>query len=341
MKRKYLTGIKPTGELHLGNYIGAIKPIFNLIENEENIDIYLFIADYHALTSHIEPKDLRDNTNNLMISYMSFFMPLRDKLHKRNINIYFYKQSDIPEIFEFNWILSCYTAKGLLNRNHSYKQETTKNIEKGYDIDKGIFAGIYNYPVLMAADILLFEPDFVPVGKDQIQHIEIATEISNKINYIYKENLIKPPKYISNKEFVIPGKDGNKMSKSYNNTLPVFCDYTSLKKYIYSIKTNCKGTGEPKYPSESNISDIYKAFASEMEYEGFCSLMEDGYDWKPLKDIVIDRIYKEIKPFIDSYEYYSKRPYLVKSSFKKNAKVVSKISRKNLYYIKKAIGMEV
>lgn len=342
MDQVFLTGIKPTGRIHLGNYVGSIRTITEFIKSNKNCNILLFIADYHALTSQISPPELKENTRDLMISYLAIFDTLHKTLIKNNNTIYMYRQSKVPEIFELYWILSCYAAKGLLNRNHTYKQETEINISKGKDPDKGIFAGIFNYPVLMAADILLFGADFVPVGKDQLQHLEIANDIANKINYVYNSNILSPTTPITNQEkYVLPGKDGNKMSKSYNNTVPLFSSDKKLRKYVYGIKTNSKDDGELKSPEESNISDLYKAFSTKCQYEKFVERMENGESWKDLKTIVYSKIINEINEYKENYSKYKDNMDMVINRFELNEKFIKTFAKNNLNRIKKEIGMEV
>lgn len=338
-----LSGVKPSGpQIHLGNYIGAIKPIKEILQNEKNKTVLLFIADYHALTSHISPEELSKSTKDLMISYLAIFDTLHKTLIKNNNTVYTYRQSKVPEIFELYWILSCYTAKGLLNRNHTYKQETEINISKGKDPDKGIFAGIFNYPVLMAADILLFGADFVPVGKDQLQHVEIANDIANKINHVYKSNILSLTTPIINQEnYILPGKDGNKMSKSYDNTVPLFSSDKNIHKYVYGIKTNNKGDGEPKSPAESDISDLYKAFSTKYQYEKFVEKMESGESWKDLKTIVYTKIINEIKEYKENYDKHKDNMGMVINRFELNERFIRTIAKNNLNRIKKNIGMEV
>jgi len=191
LKQVFLTGIKPTGNrgIHLGNYVGSIRTIINFINNNKNCDILIFIADSHALTTHPNPQELQNNIKDLMLTYCAIFDTMHSQMIKNDINIYFYRQSKISSIFEMNWILSCYTAKGLLNRNHTYKHLTEQNRSKMNDPDKGIFAGIFNYPVLMASDILIMDVDYIPIGKDQLQHIEIANDISDKINHVFNKSI--------------------------------------------------------------------------------------------------------------------------------------------------------
>lgn len=341
-----LTGVKPTGKLHLGNYIGAIKPIVDILKEKDNIDIYFFIADQHALTSQPQPSELNENIREMMVALHAIFSIAGENDKNR---IFLYRQSHVPAIFEYYWMLSCFTAKGFLNRNHSYKQLTEENIENDKDVDKGIFAGLFNYPVLMASDILIFNTDWVPVGKDQLQHIGIANDIGAKLNYIYKTEHFKYCNVITNfsknpttTDVLLPGKDGRKMSKSYNNEVRVFGDEEDLKNYIYKIKTNFKMEGEPKYPSESLISDIYRKFTENdsFSYEHFVKLMESGAGWKELKDIVYERIIDEFKEYRNQYKFLNEKFFFVKKRFEQDEMYINAVANKRLNEFKIICGME-
>lgn len=337
MKKTYLTGIKPTGNLHLGNYFGVIKPIINLLENEENIDVFFFIADYHALTVHPDPKKLKKDIHEMMASLSAIFKTINIK--KTN-NLWLYRQSKIPQIFEYKWILSCYTAKGLLNRNHAYKSIVDNNIEKNKDPDKGIFSGLFEYPVLQAADIYIINPDYVPIGKDQKQHLEITNKIGRKINYFYKVNYFKEINPIIQNNIVLPGTDENKMSKSYGNTINLLCDIEELKDYVYGMKTNIKGKSESKFPSESAISQIYKVISDDDDYNRFIIKMQNGnISWKELKDIVYCKLKKEILDYHVQYEYMKNNNEVVNKVFHIFEKDVRNISNIRLNKFKKIIGL--
>lgn len=344
MERKiYLTGIKPTGELHLGNYCGSIKPVLEILENEKNVDVLFFIADYHAMTSQPDPTKLQGDTEKMMVSLVSiFYSRMIEEMYKQNGNrLFLYRQSKIPEIFEYNWILSCFTAKGLLNRNHSYKQQRDCNVEASRDPDKGIFAGLYNYPVLMASDILIMDADYVPVGKDQVQHIEIAKDIGEKINHFYHTDHFRNPSYIMKEESTLPGLDGQKMSKSYDNTVGLF-DPHQIRKYIYKIKTNFKEEGEPKYPEESKIFDVYRAFSKyHKEYYDFQKLMENGKGWKKLKDLTYQKVIDTLCFHIEAYEHFKDRDFQeVIYQFEMGEYEVSKLSERRLDELKTICGMK-
>ncbi|MEJ2101001.1 MAG: tryptophan--tRNA ligase [Desulfobacterales bacterium] len=251
MKQIALSGIKPTGTLHIGNYLGMIKPALDLIEKFQTL---YFVADYHALTT------LKDkNTLNLYVyDVAATLLALGLDTEK----VIFFRQSDIPEIFELTWILNCFTPKGLLNRAHAYKAAVDANLSTGKQPDADINAGLYNYPVLMAADILLYGSHFVPVGQDQRQHVEIARDIAISLNSTCGEILTVPEPLIQENVMTIPGIDGRKMSKNYNNTIPIFADAKALRKQVMRIVTDSKRPEDPKNPDECNVFNIFKYFAS-------------------------------------------------------------------------------
>lgn len=251
-KKISLTGIKPSGTPHVGNYLGAIKPALKLAET---FQAYYFIADYHALTTVTDPDLMHQYVYEIIATWLAMGLDPDE--------VVFYRQSDIPEIFELTWILSCYTAKGLLNRAHAYKAKVDANREEDRDEDAGVSAGLFNYPVLMASDILMFNTNYVPVGQDQKQHIEIARDIAASFNNNYgQEVLVLPEAYIMDDVATVPGIDGRKMSKSYGNVVPLFAPSKQLRKQIMRIVTNSQQPEEPKDPDADNIYNIYKHFAS-------------------------------------------------------------------------------
>lgn len=251
-KQIALTGIKPSGTPHVGNYLGAIKPALKLAET---FKAFYFIADYHALTTVHEADTMREYVYEIVATWLA--------LGLNPDEVVFYRQSDIPEIFELSWVLSCYTPKGLLNRAHAYKARVDANNEEGRDEDAGISAGLFNYPVLMGSDILMFNTQVVPVGQDQKQHIEITRDIAAAFNNNYgKDVLTLPEAYIMDDVATVPGIDGRKMSKSYGNVVPLFVPPKQLRKQIMRIVTNSQQPEEPKDPDADNIYNIYKHFAS-------------------------------------------------------------------------------
>ena len=251
MKKIALSGIKPTGTLHIGNYLGMIKPAFDLIENYQTL---YFVADYHALTTLKDKDTLNRNVYDVAATLLALGLDPQ--------KVIFFRQSDIPEVFEFTWILNCFTAKGLLNRAHAYKTAVEANLNDGKQPDADVNAGLFNYPVLMAADILLYGSHFVPVGQDQRQHVEIARDIAVAVNNAYGEVLTVPQGLIQAGVMTIPGIDGRKMSKNYSNTIPIFADADALHKQVMRIVTDSKRPQDPKNPDECNVFNIFKYFAS-------------------------------------------------------------------------------
>ena len=263
-----LTGIKPTGIPHLGNYLGAIKPALQLARDYSPV---YFIADYHAMTmgGMHNRSVLRDNIYSVAATWLALGLNPEEGL--------FYKQSDIPEIFELSWLLSCFTPKGFMNRAHSYKDKVAKNQAEGVDSDANINMGLYCYPCLMDADILMFKANVVPVGKDQKQHIEFARDVATRFNAQYgKETFVIPEPVIQESTDVIPGLDGRKMSKSYDNTIEIFLDSKSLKKKLGKIVTNSQGIEEAKDPETCNVFSLYKLFASAEESEALAARYRAG-----------------------------------------------------------------
>jgi tryptophanyl-tRNA synthetase len=291
-----LTGIKPTGEPHLGNYIGAVKPALTLAQEYEAL---YFIADYHALTTVRDPQLLRHYTRSVASTWIAAGLdPDR---------VVFYRQSDIPEIFDLTWIMSCMTSKGLMNRAHAYKAARDRNEESGKtDLDAGINMGLYNYPVLMAVDILIMEADVVPVGRDQVQHVEIAADIAGAFNHVYGDSFkFKIPQAVipdAETGRTLPGVDGRKMSKSYDNTIPLFCSEAQLKKLVRRIPTDSTPVEEPKDPDSSNVFQILDQFAApEIAAETRRRLHEGGMGWGELKDQLFEVLNTQLSPLRERY----------------------------------------
>jgi tryptophanyl-tRNA synthetase len=274
LKKVVLTGIKPTGRVHIGNYIAAIKPALQLAQTQDYNPVY-FIADYHGLT-FIQNKE---EFNHLSYGIAATWLALGLDPDR----VTFYRQSDVPEIFELSWILACATPKGLMNRAHAYKAIVDKNEQTGVDPDIGVNMGLYTYPILMASDILLFQSDIVPVGKDQIQHVEIARDIAGSFNRTYGSTFKLPEYKVDEHTAVIPGLDGRKMSKSYNNTIPLFEPAETLKNLINHIKTDSTPPGEPKSPSDSSLFLIYKEFANSDQINKMREKYQHGIGWGEAK----------------------------------------------------------
>ncbi len=265
MKQIALTGIKPTGQPHIGNYLGMIKPALELAQDYQAL---YFIADYHALTTVKNKKELEDLTYQVTATWLALGLNPDD--------VIFYRQSDIPEVFELAWVLACFTAKGLLNRAHAYKTIVDDNVSTGREEDKGINTGLFTYPVLMASDILLYGSHVVPVGLDQQQHLEITRDVAILFNKTYREVLVVPEAVIRKEVMTITGLDGRKMSKSYNNVIPIFAPSSQVRKQVMRIVTDSKRPEESKDPDECNVFAIYQHFADDDAVAAKRQLYHDG-----------------------------------------------------------------
>ena len=264
----FLTGIKPTGEPHLGNFLGAIKPALDLAKNNPDAKKYFFIADYHALTTIKDQQTMQDYRYNVAATWLAFFEGIK--------NCYFYFQSQVPEIFELYWILSCFCPKGLLNRAHAYKALVAKNTDSNQDQDKHINQGLFSYPVLMAADILLFHSTHIPIGADQKQHVEIAIEIVKSLNHSLDNKIPIPTPVIDESNDIIIGIDGQKMSKNYNNTLPIFAEEKALKKRIGKIQTDSTPLGTPLNWQSCNVFKLFSYVTSLNQQDDLKALYSSG-----------------------------------------------------------------
>ncbi len=275
-----LTGIKPTGTPHLGNYIGALKPLVELSKKNRT---YMFIADLHALNTIHDSVVIKRHTYEIAAMLIALGLDLK--------NAVLFRQSDIVQVYQLATLLSNVTPKGLMNRAHSYKAMVEKNTASGDDIDAGVNMGLYTYPILMAADILLYNTDVVPVGADQKQHVEFARDIAGYFNNIYGETFKLPEPVISESAGVIPGLDGRKMSKSYDNTIPLFAPESELKKKIMRIITDSKTPDEPKNPDESTIFQLYKHFATEPEVAKLREMfVAGGMGYGTAKTILFEKV---------------------------------------------------
>lgn len=283
-RRTSLTGIKPTGIPHLGNYVGAIRPA---IELARDYDAFYFIADYHALTTVRDPALLDEYTRSVAATWLAC------GLDPDVVTLY--RQSDVPETFELQWVLACMTAKGLMNRAHAYKAARDRNREAGVDEDDGVSMGLYNYPVLMAADIIVMAADVVPVGRDQVQHVEYARDIAERFNLAYGERFALPlPEHVTaaaRDENTVPGLDGRKMSKSYDNTIPLFDDPGRVRKLVRRMRTDSTPVEDPKDPDSSTLYALYHPFASDEERAALRErMLAGGLGWGHVKDMVADRL---------------------------------------------------
>lgn len=331
MSKVSLTGIKPTGDVHIGNYFGAIKPALRLAETYE---ARYFIADYHALNTVKNRDELVQNIRSVAASWLAAGLdPNR---------VIFYRQSSIPETFELSTILMCFTAKGLMNRAHAYKAAVQANLEKGEDPDAGINMGLYTYPVLMAADILLFDTDVVPVGKDQVQHVEMAQDIAQALNYNYKKDLLVIPQALIQEDVaVVPGLDGRKMSKSYNNTIPLFVPEKQLRKLIMRIVTNSQTVEEPKDPDKCQIFALYKLFATAEEQAQLAQRYRaGGMGWGEAKEALFQVMNRELTPIRERYETYMANPAELDRILAEGAEKARAIAQKTIQRLRRAIGIE-
>jgi tryptophanyl-tRNA synthetase len=292
-RTRVLTGITTTGTPHLGNYVGAIRPTVQASRDSQT-DGFYFLADYHALIKCDEPARIQRSTLEIAASWIASGLDPE--------KVTFYRQSDIPEIPELTWLLTCVTGKGLLNRAHAYKAAMDKNNAAGHDTDADVTAGLFMYPVLMGADILMFKAHKVPVGRDQIQHIEMARDMASSFNHLYGEHFVLPEAVVEESVALLPGLDGRKMSKSYDNTIPLFAPAAQMRKQIAGIVTDSKAPGEPKTTEGSALFQIYQAFASTSETAAMAQAYAEGIGWGDAKQMLFERIDREIAPMRERYQ---------------------------------------
>jgi len=327
-----LTGIKPTGEPHLGHAVGAIRPALD-VAREENVRPFFFMADYHALTAIHDPERLEQGTYEVAATWLAFGLDPDEML--------FYRQSEIPEIFELSWILSCFTGKGLMNRAHAYKAAVAANREQGHDEDAGIDMGLYTYPVLMAADILMFDADEVPVGADQIQHVEIARDIAGSINHTYDEELFELPEHrVQTVGGEIPGVDGRKMSNSYDNYIPLWVDSDDLKDHCFQIETDSTPREAPKDPDDSTVFDIYEAFATDEQAEDLASRLREGIGWGDAKVELFELLDDVLEQPRQRYNELMADTSKIDAILERGEKRAREIARPKLENIREAIGID-
>lgn len=328
-----LTGITTTGTPHLGNYVGAIGPAI-AASRKENATSFYFLADYHALVKNQDPKRFRQSTLEVAAAWLALGLDTDRAI--------FYRQTDIPEIPELTWILMCVAAKGLLNRSHAYKAVVAENMEKrAKDPDKGINMGLFCYPVLMAADILMFKAKKIPVGKDQIQHIEMARDMAGRFNHIFSETFVLPEAVVGENTAVLSGLDGRKMSKSYNNTIPLFVPEKKLRKLIMKIKTNSLGPDDPKDPKGCTLFEIYQAFATPEEVVDMRKRYADGIAWGEMKQHLFEHLNNLLGPARVEYEKLINTPDYIEKTLQEGAQKARKVSVPFLAEIRQKIGVSV
>ena len=329
-RTRVLTGITTTGTPHLGNYVGAIRPTVQASLNPSTQGFY-FLADYHALIKCDDPVRIQRSTLEIAASWIAAGLdPDR---------VMFYRQSDIPEIPELTWFLTCVTGKGVLNRAHAYKASVDKNNAAGHDPDADVSAGLFMYPVLMGADILMFKAHKVPVGRDQIQHIEMARDMASSFNHLYGEHLVLPEAVIEESVALLPGLDGRKMSKSYDNTIPLFSSSAQLKKLIAGIVTDSRAPGEPKETEGSALFQIYQAFASADETAALVKAYADGIGWGDAKQMLLERIDREVSPMRAKYEELINNPAKVDAILLKGATKARELATPFIQELRHAVGL--
>ena len=292
----------------------------------------MFLADYHSLIKNTDSELTHASSFEIAACWLACGLDPKE--------VVFYRQSDISHIFELAWILGCMTSKGLLNRAHAYKAALAENENAGSsDLDKGITMGLYNYPILMAADILMFNADIVPVGQDQKQHIEMTRDIALRFNHHYGELLTPPEAQISETTGILPGLDGRKMSKSYNNTIPIFLDEKKLKKSVMKIKTNSLEPGEPKDSSTCTVFSLYKAISSESDLNELQSQYDNGIAWGEAKTILFDRLNEFLKPYKNEYDRIIEDRGYVEQVLMDGANTAKEVSTPLIEKIRSAVGI--
>ena len=328
-----LTGVKPTGTLHIGNYVGAIRPAIQM-GNECMVaggNFLLFIADYHALNYLKDTSNLKEMTRQLACSYLACGLDSEKAV--------FFRQSDIPEVFEMATILTNFTPKGFMNKAHAYKAAVDKNVAKGEPNDAGINMGLYNYPILMAADILTYGADYVPVGKDQVQHVEITADIAGALNACYGKEVLKIPGAITQENAaLLPGTDGRKMSKSYGNVIPLFGSEAEIKKVVMSIQTDSQDINAPKNPEDILLYQIARGFcAPELVAEIEEGLKKGGMGYGTIKKMMAEAIAGELAPIHEKYVYYMAHLDEVEEMLQAGAKRARNLAKPILEKVRKTV----
>jgi tryptophanyl-tRNA synthetase len=330
LNKVVITGIKPTGIPHIGNYFGAIKPALELAQNPE-LDCYYFIADYHALNFIKDKQTLIDLTHEVACTWLACGLDPQ--------KVVFYQQSKVPEVTELNWLLANVTSKGLMNRAHAYKALVEKSVAEGDDPDAFVNMGLYNYPILMAADILLFNTKYVPVGQDQKQHIEMARDIAKAFNKRYGYTFVVPEGLIAEDTATILGLDGRKMSKSYNNTIPLFCTEAELKKLISSIKTDSSLPTEPK-STDCALFSLYKLFATKEQCAKMAEKYASGISWADAKAELFALMNGVLSPMREKYNYYKQNYDLVEQIIRDGSARAQKIAKETILRARQNIGLD-
>lgn len=334
MTIRVLTGITTTGTPHLGNYVGAIRPSVQA-SRKPDVDAFYFLADYHALIKCEDPDRVARSRLEIAATWLAAGLDPEV--------VTFYRQSDIPEIPELCWMLTCVTAKGLMNRAHAYKAAVDQNIEKQVDPDDGITMGLFSYPVLMAADILMFNANLVPVGRDQIQHLEMARDIAQRFNHLYGDGedlFVLPEVLIDDDVATLPGLDGRKMSKSYDNTIPLFQGGTrALRSAISRIVTDSRKPGEPKDAEASHLMTLYRAFADPKQSAEFKASLEQGMGWGDAKDQLFALLDGQLAPMRERYEELMAAPDRIEEILQAGAAKARRHAAPLMERLREAVGL--
>ena len=327
---RFLTGITTTGTPHLGNFVGSIRPSV-AASLRPGVQSFYFLADYHALIKCEDPARIQRSTLEIAASWLAAGLDPE--------KVTFYRQSDIPETTELTWLLTCVTGKGLLNRAHAYKAAQDKNAAAGREPDDGVTAGLFMYPVLMGADILIFNAHKVPVGRDQIQHIEMARDMAASFNHLYGEHFTLPEAAIDEHVATLPGLDGRKMSKSYDNTIPLFSSRDQLKKLIGGILTDSRAPGEPKDVEGSALFQIYQAFATPAETEALRQQYAEGIAWGDAKQLLFERIDRDVAPMRERYDDLMAHPEKIEQTLLAGAERARQIATPFVRKLRSAVGL--
>ena len=327
---RFLTGITTTGTPHLGNFVGSIRPSV-AASLTPDVQSFYFLADYHALIKCEDPVRIQRSTLEIAASWLAAGLDPE--------KVTFYRQSDIPEIPELTWLLTCVTGKGVLNRAHAYKASVDKNAAAGREHDDGVTAGLFMYPVLMGADILMFKAHKVPVGRDQIQHIEMARDMAASFNHLYGEHFVLPEAAIDEHVATLPGLDGRKMSKSYDNTIPLFSSRDQLRKLIGSILTDSRAPGEAKEVEGSALFQIYQAFATPAETEALRKAYADGIAWGDAKNTLLERVDEVIAPMRAKYEDLINNPARIEATLLAGAERARTLATPFIRELRSAVGL--
>ncbi len=329
-KQRILTGITTSGTPHLGNYVGAIRPAVEASKSSD-VESFYFLADYHALIKCNNPDDVHRSTLEIAASWIALGLDTD--------NAVFYRQSDIPQIPELMWFLNCMAAKGLMNRAHAYKASVQDNEAAGEDADFGITMGLFSYPVLMAADILMFNAHQIPVGRDQIQHVEMARDIAQRFNHHYGEHFALPQALVDDDVPLLQGLDGRKMSKSYGNTIPLFLTEKKLKKHINKIKTNLLEPGEPKDADSSSVFQIWQAFATPEQTAEMREEFAKGIAWGEAKKQLFELVNAELAPARERYETLLNAPDEIEAILQAGGEKARAISQPLMDEVRRAVGI--